>query len=172
MMLDPPLIAFDVISLAEINECLIVWGHRMGPLQRPNFGRGRCYGLRHLGQLVAVAAHDQMIAPETCGLRRDEALELTRVCAIRPDLCRVIVRLWREFAFPPACRAWRCSWAISYQDNHLHSGNLYRFDGWVRIGATRSGTDQRSAGGVRKGRNKTVWGWHPDPAERLARRVA
>lgn len=157
-----PMVTFDAISLDELNECLAAWQHKMGPLNRPRFKPECAHGLRFNGQLLAVAATEPMIAEQTCGLHRDEALELARVCAARPDLCRVAVRLWREFVFPTVASAWGCSWAISYQDAVLHGGDLYRFDGWVRLGFTRSGTDQRGADGVRKGRKKAVWGWHPD----------
>lgn len=171
-LLLPPLVAFDAITLDEINGCLVAWGHKMGPLQHPDYGRSRFHGLRHAGELVAVVATDQMIPPETCGLRRDEAMELSRLCAERPDLCRVALRLWREFVFPALASAWGTPWAISYQDRNLHNGNTYRFDGWVPVGQTRSGTDSRGAGGDRRGRNKTVWAWNPDAAARAERRAA
>lgn len=171
-MLLPPLVAFDAITLDEINGCLIAWAHKMGPLQRPDFGFARFHGLRNAGELVAVVAADQMIAPATCGLRRDEAMELTRLCACRPDLCRVALRLWREFVFPPLSASWGMPWAISYQDRRLHNGDVYRFDGWVPIGQTRSGTDTRGASGTRAGRSKTIWGWNPDRAIRAEKRAA
>jgi hypothetical protein len=161
-----PLVSFEPISRVEINDCLIAWDHKMGPLNRPNYGRARYHGVRHDGQLVAVAGTDQMIPAETCGLRRDQALELTRICAARPDLCRVALRLWREFVFPALSDAWETPWAISYSDNQLHEGDLYRFDGWLRVGNTRSGTDTRGDGEARKGRNKTVWAWCADDLAR------
>lgn len=87
-------------------------------------------------------------------------VELGRVCAVREHLNRAAVRLWREFVFPALCREHGWSWCISYQDAVLHSGDLYRFDGWVRLATSRSGTDARSG---RKGRSKVIWGWHADP---------
>jgi hypothetical protein len=168
-----PLVSFEAITLGEMNACLLAWEHKMGPLQRPDFGFSRFHGLRHNGELVAVVAADQMIAPETCGLRRHEALELTRLCACRPSLCRVALRLWREFVFPSLSDSWGKPWAISYQDRNLHDGDTYRFDGWVPIGTTRSGTDKRAAGGEpRRGRNKRVWAWHPDPLTRAEKKAA
>lgn len=165
MRLLPPLIDFDAIEDDELNRCLIAWRHKMGPLHRPKFGHfGGAHGLRHHGELVAVVATARMIAEETCGLSREDAFELARVCAIRPGLCRVAVRLWREFVFPDMSAVARCRWAISYQDAALHSGHLYRMDGWVRLGATRSGTDKRGREGTRKGRAKVVWGWSADPS--------
>lgn len=167
-----PLVAFDAIDAEMLNRCLVAWEHRMGPLHRPRFGEfGGAHGLFHEDRLVAVVAHEKMIAAETCGLTRADAFELARVCAERPGLCRVAVRLWREFVFPAACRVGRYSWAISYQDRVQHRGTLYRNDGWVRLGQTNSGTDLRGRKGKRTGRRKTVWGWTTDEAAMQAARV-
>ena len=159
MQLFDPLISFDPIGLEELNWCLEQWGHRMGALNRPT--PTRAHGLRHNGRLVAVTATDHLMAAAVKGLARSDAIELSRVCAERPDLCRVAVRLWREFVFPTTGRAW----AISYQDAVIHGGNLYRFDGWVRLGFSHSGKDTRTG---RPGRDKYVWAWNADPAIRAA----
>jgi len=161
MLLIDPLISFDAISLDEANAALVAWEHKMGPFNRPNFGnRVRCHGLRHNGDLIGCAITDRAIASEVAGLPRDGIVELARVCAARRDLNRVIVRLWREFVLPAICREWGATTAISYQDAVLHSGDLYRFDGWTAIGKSSSGTDKRSN---RKGRSKIIWAW-PAPA--------
>lgn len=170
-----PLIHFDVIDADTLNRALVDWQHKMGALNRPQFGLfGGAHGLFHDGRLIGVCATQKMIAEETCGLSRTEAFELARVCAERPGLCRVVVRLWREFVFPAACTAARphFTWAISYQDEVQHSGGLYRMDGWVRLGRTRSGTDQRGREGVRRGRRKVVWGWTGDSGAMAAARIA
>jgi hypothetical protein len=165
MMLLDPLVSFDAISLTELNSCLVAWQHRMGPWERPDYGCQAFHGLRHHGALVAVTASARMIPAATAGLARDRAFELGRLCAIRPGLNRVALRLWREFVFPAMCLTHGWSWAISYQDAVLHSGNLYRFDGWVRIGTSSSGTERRSG---KRGRNKVIWGWSPDISARAA----
>jgi hypothetical protein len=51
-------------------------------------------------------------------------------------------------------------WAVSYQDEALHDGDTYRFDGWTRLARSRSGTDHRSG---KRDRNKTIWDWNADP---------
>jgi hypothetical protein len=158
-----PLASFDAIEQDELNRCLTEWGHRMGPLNRPT--PSRAHGLRHDGKLVAVTATDHLAAANVAGLRRDQAVELSRVCAERPHLCRVVLRLWREFVFPAMTQARGVEWAISYQDAALHSGDLYRFDGWVKLAFSHSGTDTRTG---RPGRDKFVWGWHADPKTRRA----
>lgn len=165
-MLIPALISFDAIDRADLNHCLQAWGHRMGEWKRPNYGDEIFHGLRHHGELVGVTAAAGLIAPTGGGLLRSDAFELGRVCASRPHLCRAVVRLWREFVFPAVCaaRGWR--WVISYQDAVIHTGDLYRHDGWVCIGFSRSGHDARSG---RRGRSKVVWGWCANPTERQER---
>jgi antitoxin VapB len=116
------------------------------------------HGMFAHGELVALTVTAALVSSTCAGFTRDEAIELARLCAVRPNLCRPMVRLWREFIFP----CFGKPWAVSYQDEALHSGSTYRFDGWVRLQEhARSGTDQRSG---RKGRTKTVWGWNADPA--------
>ena len=85
-------------------------------------------------------------------LTRENSIELSWLCAARSGLCRVALRLWREFAFPSL----GVRFAVSYQDADLHKGHTYRFDGWTRRAYSRSGTDTRSG---RPGRNKYVWVW-------------
>lgn len=121
-------VTFEPITREELNAHLVLWGHRMGEIHRPT--RGWSHGLRHEGRLLAVVATDTLIRERVAGLTRHEAVELSRLCAAKPDLCRVALRLWRSFAFPAIAAARGCRWVVSYQDAALHSGNLYRFDGW------------------------------------------
>ena len=154
------------IDRETLNSALVDWKHKMGPWNRPSYREWFC-GLYHHDELMAVAAAGDLIRDRCAGFTREEAIELGRLCAARPDLCRVMLRLWREFVFPELSREHGCEWAISYQDRAQHTGNLYRFDGWVRVGMSRSGTDQRSG---RRGRNKAIWGWHPHAPTRTARK--
>jgi len=150
-------VTFDPIDLPLANVALVEWGHKMGALHRPNAG-DHAYGLTHNERLVGVVTTSCLCRANVAGhkeLTRYNTVELSRVCAIRKDLCRVLVRLWREFVFAELPHPF----AISYQDAVLHSGDLYRFDGWKRIGKSHSGTDTRSG---RKGRNKVIWGWAKD----------
>lgn len=153
-----PAVRFCQIGRDALNDRLVSWGHKMGPIHRPTGGWS--HGLFHDDHLVAVVAADTLIRPRVAGLARQEAIELSRLCAARPDLCRVALRLWRAFVFPALCQHHGVRWAVSYQDAHAHSGNLYRFDGWTRLATSRSGTDTRSG---RRGRSKVIWGWrNPD----------
>lgn len=169
MLLIPPLVSFDAIPLGELNRCLVAWGHAMGPWERPDYGTARFHGMRHHGELVAVTAADCLIKPTCAGLSRADAFELGRVCAVREHLNRAALRIWREFVFPALCREHGFAWVVSYQDAILHSGDLYQFDGWVRLGVSRSGTDKRRG---KRGRSKVIWGWHADSGVRSARAAA
>ena len=149
-----PPVTFTEVNPLVANECLLAWGHKMGPLERGNNGNAH-YALLHHGRPVALASHSTLIREAVGGdhglpLSRENCLELSRLCAERPGLCRVVLRIWREFVFPTL----GYQYAISYQDADLHTGNTYRFDGWRRISYSRSCVDQRSG---RRGRNKWVW---------------
>lgn len=161
----PTLVHVAQIENRDADRALVAWDHKMGPCNCP-MGIIRAHGLFAHGKLCAVAVTADLVAATCAGLSRDEAIEIARLCAIRPDLCRVMLRLWREFVFP----AFGKPWAVSYQDENLHTGNTYRFDGWVKMQEhARSGTDKRSG---RVGRVKTVWGWNVDKSARLTRAVS
>jgi len=152
-----PSVYLTAVTEAAANECLQSWGHKMGPLNRPF--PSRAHGLVAGGRLVAVATTGPLIRGHVAGLphlNRENTVELSRLCAERPGLCRVMIRLWREFVFPELQGV---SAAVSYQDADLHKGHTYRFDGWRRAGMSRSGTDARSG---RRGRRKWVWVWPPE----------
>lgn len=150
-----PIITFEPILLADANEKLLLWGHKMGVLHRGNQD-ATCHGLFAGSDLVAITTVSSLIAANVGGglvhLTRENCCELSRLCAQRSGLCRVALRLWREFVFPTL----GYPFSISYQDADLHNGNTYRFDGWKRMAYARSGTDTRSG---RPGRNKWVWVW-------------
>jgi len=154
-----PLCSFEEIELEQANACLAAWGHKMGPVVRGN-NYSKCHALFHEGRPVAVTTTHTLIRQNVGGglaqLVRSNTIELSRLCAERPGLCRVALRMWREFVFPVL----GYPYAISYQDADEHNGNTYRFDGWKRLAYSRSGKDSRS--GV-KGRNKWVWGWTNEP---------
>lgn len=159
-----PHVSFETIDRDTLNDALVAWNHAMGPVNRPT--RGWSHGLCCDGKLLAVVATDTLIRQRVAGLSRRQAIELSRLCAAQPDLCRVALRLWRAFVFPTLCLDRGCRWALSYQDAILHSGNLCRFDGWVRLATSRSGTDPRTG---RIGRRRVVWGWCDCAGERRRR---
>lgn len=158
-----PIALLQECSLHEANALLLAWEHKMGPLNRPKSGDPGCHVLMAGAAPLAVTTTSTLIRLGVGAgyreiLTRENTLELSRLCAARPGLNRVMLRLWRELVFPVLGRPY----AISYQDADIHNGNTYRFDGWLRLGYSRSGgIDQRSG---RRGRNKWIWGW---PANEL-----
>lgn len=92
-----------------------------------------------------------LIRPRVAGFDRHQAIELSRLCAARPGIFAASRCACGVSMLPAIAQERGCNWAISYQDCALHSGDLYRFDGWVRLGVSRSGVDPRSG---RRGRNR------------------
>src|SRR5271154_2656092 len=110
-----PLVTFDEIPLERANECLVAWLHKMGPINRPNFGGETSHGLSYQGELVAITTTSSLISANVANrddLTRANTIELSRLCSSSPHLCRVALRLWREFVFRPL----KYQFAISYQD--------------------------------------------------------
>ena len=87
-MLAPPIARLEAITLAQINEHLVVWGHRMGPWNRPTFRGGWYHGLYHHDTCVAVTVAGDLIRERCAGFDRATAVELGRLCAVRP-ICAV-----------------------------------------------------------------------------------
>ena len=133
----------------------------MGPLHRGNQS-AVCHMLFNKGRPLAVTTASNLIRTNVGGglimLTRENTIELSRLCASRKDICRVALRMWREFVFPNL----EYKYAVSYQDAHIHNGNTYKFDGWRKLGFSHSGTDYRSG---RKGRDKWIWVWHKNKKE-------
>lgn len=152
-----PVASLQSCSVGDANALLIEWRHKMGPLERPKYG-DLAHMLLHGSEAVAVATTSTLIREGVGGglryeLTRANTIELSRLCAARSRLCRVMLRMWCEFVFPTL----QYAFAISYQDADLHNGLTYRFDGWVRLRFSRAGgRDQRSG---REGRDKWIWAW-------------
>lgn len=164
-----PAVWFDQTDLRTANDLLTRWEHRMGPVRRPMESE-ICHVLVSDGSAVAVTVTSSLIRERVGGglphLNRLNSVELARLCAARPGLCRVAIRLWREFVFPKL----GARYAISYQDADLHNGATYRFDGWGRSPRiAHSGTDTRSG---RPGRDKWVWVWPKEGALARAEEAA
>lgn len=159
MMLVPPIAHIETIDRADLNRLLIKWEHRMGAYSRPTYAFEAHHALFQHGEPVAITAAGETareVVGQT-GITRGEAVELVRLCAARRDLCRPMLRLWRELILPGIASAHRRRIAVSYQDEALHSGDLYRFDGWQLLGkGGGGGTDARTG---RAGRRMKIWGW-------------
>lgn len=159
MMLVPPVFHVESIDRSELNRWLVAWQHRMGPYTRPSFAIEAHHALFMHGEPVAVTAtgdSPREVVGDT-GLGRFELVELCRLCAGRPGFNRVMLRLWREGLFPDIAKAQRRQFAVTYQDESLHTGDTYRFDGWFRIG--KGGGGGRDSRTGRTGRQLSIWGW-------------
>jgi antitoxin VapB len=167
-MLIDPLVSFDLIDRDEANECLVRWGHKMGANNRPLYRAPIDFGLREMGELQGVICCDTLIR-ETCGLNRHTGFELSRLCAAAPRISRALIRLFTEFAYPAIVRTWGTPWAISYQNAKMHRGDLYRFDGWLRLRETSGGSDPRASDETVSASQRVIWGWHPSSTERATK---
>lgn len=165
MNLIAPPVYVSAISRDELNRCLVAWGHKMGAFTRPSYAIEAHHALFHHGKPVAVTAASDTVR-ETVGrglARRQDVVELARLCAVRPHLCRVMLRLWRELLLPEIAAAHGRTAAVSYQDEAYHRGDVYRFDGWQMIG--KAGGGGRDARSGRPSRDLRVWLWTIEAAE-------
>ncbi|MEG9524282.1 MAG: hypothetical protein MIL41_00615 [Hyphomicrobiales bacterium] len=165
MMLVAPVQHIEAIDRAELNRLLVRWGHRMGPYTRPNYAIEAHHAMFERGEPVALSAASETVRHVVgqTGIRREQCVELARMCAVRPGLCRPMLRLWREMLFPAIAAAHGRALAVSYQDEALHSGDLYRFDGWLLIGRGGGGGPDSRTG--RPGRRMKIWAWPRDVAQ-------
>lgn len=163
-MLLPPLCWLDTVDRNFANGMLVAWGHKMGPIDRPTFAVEAHHALLHHGRPVALASTMELrreVAGST-GIRREESVELVRLCAERQGLNRAMLRLWREFVLPDILAAHRRRIALSYSDSAHHRGDIYRFDGWHRLGAAGGGGLDKRTG--KSGRKLVLWAWPPVPS--------
>lgn len=170
LMLAPPVAHLEAIERSNLNRLLVEWGHRMGPYRRPNYTFEAHHAFFVHGEPVAVSASGETVRETVgrTGIARGEVVELVRLCASREHLCRPMLRLWREIIFPALSERYQRPIAISYQDEALHSGNLYRFDGWIDLGKGGGGGPDTRTGRV--GRSLRIWGWAADRNDRDALR--
>lgn len=153
-----PIARWLVIDDARADVALVRWGHWLGACDRP-FGRVS-YGLEFEEELVAVAVSASTVNGSCPPFRRTEIIELARLCAHpdHRDLTRVALRLWRKTAPVEWSRQWAAQALVSYANSLRHSGDIYRFDGWIRIGDRRAS----NGGGRQKGTRaepKSLWAY-------------
>ena len=139
-LLDIPIAGLYPIEVAQANAFLVKVGHRLGPVNRPF--RQEAFGLEVDGHLMAVAVSASMVADHVTTLdlegapderfNRQEVVELARLAAAERWATRVMIRLWRELC-GPRWSGWPVRALISYSHNAMHRGDLYRFDGWVKV---------------------------------------
>ena len=131
-LLQVPMAALVPLSVPVTNDLLVRWGHRFGPVHRPF--RSEAFALEVDGVPVALAVSASVVSGTVAGFRRQEAVELARLCA-SPEhrwATRVMLRLWREVC-APRWKCWPVRVAVAYSQNAHHLGDVYRFDGWRRV---------------------------------------
>lgn len=160
-LFDAPVFGVYPIEMDLANRCLVEWEHKLGEVHRPF--HQEAYGFEVDGQLVGVATSGSIVNGPVAGYDRDQVVELTRLASPHRWACRVVLRLWREVC-AQRWSGWPVLAAVSYSHNAMHSGDLYRFDGWRKVR-----DDAGSSGGGTWGRKrlnteavygqKSLWIW-------------
>lgn len=162
--LGAPPIAVSRVTKREANRLLAAWEHELGEYRRP-FGY-EAFTLDVAGEPVALAVSGSIVSSTVEGQRRREVVELARLARHpdHPHALRVILRLWRAYLVASwEARYWPVSMAVAYSLPG-RTGDLYRFDGWTRVGPRRpsagGGTwsNTPAANAIADG-VKTLWVW-------------
>lgn len=162
-LIHAPIAGVEPIDIDAANEMLVAWSHKLGACERPF--RQEAYGLTVDGLVRCVAISASVVSSTVAGYRRNEVVELARLCAEPGNawVNRVLLRLWREL-LAPRWHCWPVRAAISYSHNAHHKGELYRADGWEKVrddcGSSGGGTysSKRAASDPLSGK-KTLWVW-------------
>lgn len=151
-----PLVAFVEIDGAEADAALERSGHYLGPCDRP-FGK-QWFGLLVNGALVSVAVSASIVSKTCAGYRRKEVVELARLGSMPgcKAWTRVALRCWREVA-PALWPYWKVRACVSYSNETRHKGDIYRFDGWRKVGVVRGSTGGGTYTMKKKREDKALW---------------
>lgn len=157
-----PVLSVDRVEPAEANRLLVEWVHPLGACERP-FHQD-AHVMHVAGRPVACTVSASTVSATCGGMARTELVELARI-ARAPDApwaMRPMLRLWRE-VLAPLWPCWRPKAAVSYALPGT-PGDLYRFDGWERLGAVRpsaGGGTWSNAPTVNRiaDARKTLWRW-------------
>ena len=157
-----PLVAWERLDNWKAHIALVEWGHYLGPCNRP-FGK-QSFGLYLDGNLVSVAVSASPVAPSCADLARKTIVELARLCTHpdHRDMTRVALRLWRKTAAAEWSRQyWPVVAYVSYARKDLHTGDIYRFDGWERAKDARATVVTAKSHHSKPGpiHAKSVWVW-------------
>lgn len=137
-----PPVQVSRVKKAAVNRLLSDWEHELGEYRR-GFGY-EAFTLDVAGEPVAAAVSASTVSTTVEGYHRRHVVELARI-ARHPEhehVMRVLLRLWRCYLAPGwdalpwrarQDRRWTTQLAVSYQLPGK-TGNLYRFDGWERVG--------------------------------------
>jgi hypothetical protein len=154
-----PTLAVEQVDVAEVNRYLAAWAHPLGPCRRP-FGNEAHLMLLD-GRPVAATISSSIVSPTVAGHPRRDVVELARIARDPATrwVMRPMLRIWRAH-LAPQWSYWPVRVAVSYALPG-YSGDIYRFDGWRRVGPVK-----RSGGGGNWSRrpkvndlagDKTLW---------------
>jgi hypothetical protein len=163
-----PAFSMEPCEPDHADALLARWKHPLGPCGRP-FGR-QDWLMAIDGQPVAVCVSASTVSATAAGYGRGELVELARI-ARHPDhryVLRVALRLWRVY-LAERWPYWSVAAAVSYAMPGTR-GDIYRFDGWERVGVVKpsggSGTWTRARPRVNDigDGKKTLWRYRYDAA--------
>lgn len=172
MLFAEPMVGLYPFDQDEANRLLERWQHTLGPINRPF--HSEAYALMLDQRPIAVAVSTNTMGNSVAGYRRQEVVELGRLCAEPGNTWanRVLLRLWREVC-APRWQCWPVKAAISYSHNAMHRGEIYRTDGWRLVkedaGSTSDSNHGRPVTDMRSAGKKRLWAWsyeswvHPSP---------
>lgn len=158
-LIETPAAGLYPIALGDANRLLVAWKHKLGACERPFHSEAFAFEVH--GEPIAVAISASIVNGPVGGFGRMEVVELARQGASRSWANRVMLRLWREVC-APSWPCWKVKAVVSYSHNGMHSGQLYRFDGWRKVrddaGSSGGGTwsTKRDADDVKRG-SKSLW---------------
>lgn len=136
LLYEPSVVGADEVERKEANRLIAEWGtHPLGPCHRPFEVRSHVLTAR--GRPVALTMTGSIVSPTVEGHQRRQVIELARI-ARSPEATwalRPMLRIWREvLAFD--WQSWPFVAAYSYAVPGAE-GDIYRFDGWEKVGRRR-----------------------------------
>ncbi|QOR55396.1 MAG: hypothetical protein SHS37scaffold145_47 [Phage 71_18] len=132
-----PIMAVELVKLAEANALLTEWDHPLDACNRP-FG-SMSHVLFIEGAAVAVTVAASTVSATVERYKRKQVVELARIARSpeHPWAMRPMLRLWRaDLAHRWPYRNWSIDAAVSYSLPGT-KGDIYRFDGWRFVKFTK-----------------------------------
>lgn len=120
---------------SETDHLLKLWKHPLGPCRRPFGHQG--WILEEESRPLALAVSASTVSRTVEEYRRQEVVELARLArdSAEPFALRALLRLWRVY-LARRWPYWPVRAAVAYAMPGT-PGDLYRFDGWERVGRRR-----------------------------------